>query len=210
MHRDGAFHIFINQARQQTELRQRFTFCHELGHFFIDGHRTALASGEVPYLSSFTNFSSESVVEREADFFASCLLLPRRRVISDYRHYHKFSFAIIDALSHKYQVSQTAVVYRLLYLDLHPMMVIKAQAGAIVSILKSDDFYFYPRGKKDFIPDDSLMHAVLCGERSSGTTDQLWIGDWFDTQNRDNEKMYEHCIYYRHIDTCYSILWQQA
>ena len=208
MYRQGGFHIFVNLARQQTELRRRFTFCHELGHFFIDGHRTALASGEVPYLSSFTNFSSESVVEREADFFASCLLMPRRRVISDYRCYRKFSFAIVDALSQKYQMSQTAVVYRLLYLNLHPMMIIKAQDGAIVSILKSDDFYFYPKGKKDFIPDDTLMHAVLSGDKPSGNTDQLWIGDWFNSLKRENEKMYEHCIYYRHIDTCYSILWQ--
>ena len=206
---DGQFYIFINEDRQQSVERRRFTFCHELGHFFIDGHRTALASGEVPYHSSFTNYSSELSVEREADFFASFLLMPRHRIITDYRQYRKFSFSIIEQFSQKYKTSKIATVYRVLHLDLHPMMVVKAVAGTIVSVLKSADFGFYPRGKKDFIPQDSLMYSVLKGEDVSGKTDQIWIGDWFDAPNREEDKLFEHCIHYPQIDLCYSILWQE-
>lgn len=201
------FHIFVNSARQQSDYRQRFTFCHELGHFFIDGHRNALIHGEVPYLSSFTGFSSERIVEREADFFASCLLMPRSRAIRDYRNHRRFSFAIIQGLSEKYQMSEVATIYRLLHLDLHPLMIVKASNGKIVSIQKSNDFYHYPKGGRDFIPEHSLMYEAVRGEVRVNKTEQIWTGDWFRARGEE-APLFEHCIYYEQFDVCYSILWQ--
>ena len=78
------FHIFINTERAGAETpRARFTFAHELGHFFIDEHRQALLNGKTPVHPSFTNFSSKNIVEVEADFFASSLLLPDSRIKTD-------------------------------------------------------------------------------------------------------------------------------
>jgi Zn-dependent peptidase ImmA (M78 family) len=54
--------------------RTRFTISHELGHYFIDEHRSALANGFVPSLGEYT--VKDLVVEREADLFASRLLMP--------------------------------------------------------------------------------------------------------------------------------------
>lgn len=203
---DQHFFIAINQHRQ-SDLRQRFTFCHELGHFFIDGHRNALVNGEVPYYSSFTGFSSEEIVEREADFFASCVLMPRSRAISDYLHHRHFSFKAIQEFSKKYGMSEVATVYRILHLDLHPIMIIKAEAGQIVSIQKSDDFYHYPVGKKRFIPEHSLMYQAVRNRKQLSKTEQIWTGDWFRS-GRDEAKLYEHCIYYEQFNICYSILWE--
>lgn len=46
-HRGGRFHIYCNLDRvgDRNSPRARFTLCHELGHFFIDDHRRALAAG---------------------------------------------------------------------------------------------------------------------------------------------------------------------
>lgn len=203
---DQHFFIAINE-HHQSDIRQRFTFCHELGHFFIDGHRNALIHGEVPYLSSFTGFSSERVVEREADFFASCLLMPRSRAVRDYRNHRRFSFAIIQELSRKYQMSEVATIYRLLHLDLHPLMIVKASNGKIVSIQKSNDFYHYPKGGKDFIPEDSLMYEAVRGRVRVSKTEELWTGDWFRVRGEEIA-LFEHCIYYEQFGICYSILWQ--
>ena len=56
--------------------RTRFSICHELGHYFIERHHDDLVNGEPPHGSSgeFKNGVAEG--EREADAFASSLLLP--------------------------------------------------------------------------------------------------------------------------------------
>lgn len=205
-HYQGRFHIYINKDRQQTRQRQRFTFCHELGHFFIDGHRNALINGEVPYHSSFTGFASENVVEREADFFSACLLMPRNRALKDYRQYRRFSFQIVDEMGRKYGLSWLATVFRLFHLDVHPMMIVQAKKGIITNIFVSGDFYHYPMYKKDRIPPDTIMHDYVTSGKKYDKTQQLWTGDWFRCQKE--EKLYEHCLYYDQYSTCYSLLWK--
>ncbi|NTV46010.1 MAG: ImmA/IrrE family metallo-endopeptidase [Chlorobiales bacterium] len=75
----GHFHIYCNldRAGQYDSPRARFTFAHELGHYFIDEHRNALVSGFAPAHPSFCEYESDNVVEREADCFASSLLMPK-------------------------------------------------------------------------------------------------------------------------------------
>lgn len=204
-HNRGRFHIYINEEKSNNERRQRFTFGHELGHFFVDGHRNALASGEVPYLSCHTEFASEYVVEREADFFSASLLMPRNRVISDYQKHRKFSFKIIEKLSTKYDVSILSVIFRVFFLDLHPMMFVKAQRGEIKHIFTSRDFYQYPKHKKTRIPEDSIMYDFFSKGKKYPKTEQIWMGDWFN--RRGEGKLYEKCIYHDYSETCYSLVW---
>ena len=54
---DGDFHIFGNLERvyYPEHPRARFTFSHELGHYFIDEHRNALAGSVGPH-ASFTDY----------------------------------------------------------------------------------------------------------------------------------------------------------
>ena len=81
-HRAGRFHTYCNldRVRNRNTARARFTLSHELGHYHIDEHRTALEHGLAPMHGSITNRpDSEIVVEQEADLFASHLLLPRKR-----------------------------------------------------------------------------------------------------------------------------------
>jgi Zn-dependent peptidase ImmA (M78 family) len=196
----------VNKDRQQTVNRQRFTFCHELGHFFIDGHRNALANGEVPYHSSFTNFASENSVEREADFFSACLLMPRNRVLKDYRKHRRFSFSLVEKLATKYGLSILATIFRLFHLDVHPMMIVQIKNGVIHRIFPGNDFYHYPKYKKTRIPEDSIIAEYFTKGIRYKETQQIWTGDWFEC--RKEEKLYEHCLYYDQYDSYYSLLWK--
>ncbi len=205
-HDNGRFHIYVNEDRQQTLQRQRFTFCHELGHFFIDSHRNALLNGEVPYLSYYTGFASEQQIEREADFFSASLLMPRNRLLKDYRSYKKFGFHIVEQLSEKYGLSLIATIFRLLYLDVHPMMIVQSRRGRISYIFTSRDFYHYPKYKKERIPEDSVMFEYTSTGKKHRNTQQLWTGDWF--RCRKEEKLYEHCLYYDPQEVCYSLVWK--
>ena len=53
----------------------RFTIAHELGHYFLDDHRAYLNKGGKPHFC-LTEFTSDNLVEREADAFASGMLMP--------------------------------------------------------------------------------------------------------------------------------------
>jgi IrrE N-terminal-like domain len=79
-HRAGRFHIYCNirETDHPTSTRVRFTIGHELGHFFIDEHRLALASGRAPSHPSFIDRSGHSIIETEANLFASHFLLPQQ------------------------------------------------------------------------------------------------------------------------------------
>jgi len=73
------FHIYINLDTNKSDEapRTRFSFAHELGHYFLDWHRCALEHGVPPH-GSKADFVSTIVVEREADSFAANLLLPKK------------------------------------------------------------------------------------------------------------------------------------
>lgn len=78
-HRAGRFHIYCNirESDHPSSARVRFTIGHELGHYFIDEHRLALASGQVPAHPSFIDKTGHSIIETEANTFASHFLLPQ-------------------------------------------------------------------------------------------------------------------------------------
>ncbi len=81
-HEDGAFHVYCNLARcgAPGEGRARFTLAHELGHYLIPEHHAALRHGLAPSHPSFCNRpDAKFYVEKEADFFASRLLMPEAR-----------------------------------------------------------------------------------------------------------------------------------
>lgn len=207
-HEKGSFHIYVNKDRQQSRKRQRFTFCHELGHFFIDGHRNALANGLVPAHSSFTGFSSEYAVEREADFFAASLLMPKKRVLGDYQQFRRFSFAIVNQFRQKYEISMLATVFRLFHLDVHPMMIVYGQNGKIKWEFHSDDFYHSLKFGKEKVPEDSLMYDYFHHGKQHISTQQLWTGDWFKPTSTTERKLYERCLYYDDTKSCYSVIWE--
>src|SRR5436190_17926772 len=59
------FHIHINEdsGNRANSKRGRFTFAHELGHYFIDEHRLGLKYGLLEPHSSFHNVNHKSKVE---------------------------------------------------------------------------------------------------------------------------------------------------
>lgn len=202
-HSKGEFHIFINTARHNNVQRHRFSFAHELGHYFIDEHSIALAQGLSAGHCSQTGFVSNRTVEREADLFAASLLMPVNRTLSIYRKNRNFSFDSIQSISRAFQVSILSAMYRVFYLDLHPMMIVKTINGRIIGKpMRSKDFYYRLRDKA--LPEDSGPFHFFRNQKEYKTR-QLYAFDWFNTNS--NKKIYEHNIYHKTMSTVYSILW---
>lgn len=100
--------IGVNQGHHP--LRQRFTIAHELGHFLL-GH----GLGEEHQEEIVDDFFDKSrLVEREANLFASVLLMPSDWV----REYVKKNGMDIGNLAKTFGVSKQAATIRLLELRL--------------------------------------------------------------------------------------------
>lgn len=80
-HKSKAFTVFLNMDMLDEHKipRIRFTIAHELGHFFIDEHRNLLKSGTS---ISFNASHNCNLNEKEANHFASFLLMPTQRFLT--------------------------------------------------------------------------------------------------------------------------------
>lgn len=99
--------IGVNESHHP--LRQRFTIAHELGHFLL-GH----GMGEDNRDAIDEAFDSPRPQEREANYFASCLLMPEEWVKKEV----KKNGLDIEKLSKSFNVSKQAITIRLLELRL--------------------------------------------------------------------------------------------
>ena len=112
-HRKGRFHVYCNvpTTEQRGSPRTRFTLGHELGHYFIDDHRKALASGRAPQHGSFIYDSHDNRAEHEADFFAASLLMPQSRFLEALHSSSADLQAILD-ISSTFNVSTQCAAIR--------------------------------------------------------------------------------------------------
>jgi Zn-dependent peptidase ImmA (M78 family) len=100
----------IGVNKGQPPVRRRFTVSHELGHFLL-GHGMENAQEEMIEGS----FDKPLPQEREANMFASILLMPSKWVREEVEKKGKID---IDELSQTFGVSKQAMTIRLLYLKL--------------------------------------------------------------------------------------------
>jgi Zn-dependent peptidase ImmA (M78 family) len=117
---DGKFYLVCNERRSSRGAnRSRFTFAHELGHYFIEEHRRDLQSGQCPPHFSLSEFRSDLPIEKEADIFAANLLMPAtsfRKKSLQFDH----GMERISALSTVFGTSFTATAFRAMALDTFP------------------------------------------------------------------------------------------
>lgn len=99
--------IYLKSSSPST--RKKFTAAHELGHYWLHNG----VNVEVFYRLDSMNLSADVEIEREANWFASSLLMPRQQV----RQYW-FLFRDVGKMADKFQVSITAMRWRLKNLGL--------------------------------------------------------------------------------------------
>lgn len=133
----GKPYIFLNKNIGNVG-RKNFTLAHELGHFVLQHHLHV-----VSFLCSESEISEEdeanSDQEKEANYFASCFLLPKGRVVREFKAWFQYRIsrigkvflhvdlhgnsyrnwkAISSNLMKKFNVSEAALKVRLIELDL--------------------------------------------------------------------------------------------
>lgn len=101
-------HCVIGINRKHNPKRQRFTFAHELGHFFLHKDKNNVEFRD----EVFYRIENTSSIEYAANEFASRLLMPEERLIK------KLDEGVSDLkeLADFFEVSQEAMRYRVLSL----------------------------------------------------------------------------------------------
>lgn len=189
---------------------------HELGHYFIPAHRMGLMSGEMKPHGSVSFIKNLPVwqIEREADAFASTLLMPSES-FKDYVRGEPFNFQLIETIADKYMVSKSAAALRFVDIGNHPIMVVFAVNGKIRWVSHSEDFPFwrlrYGSGKGDKVPEYTVMGTYFyendnCDCRSEET---VYAQDCFATRSEeDNYREFkEWCIEYNNC--ALSVFWEK-
>lgn len=210
-HKFGRFHIFINEFRvgDKSRGRSRFTFGHELGHYFIDEHRNALKHGLVPYHASFNRLLTQNLAEKEADFFSSCFLMPGKR-FKEQCAKMPLSSKLITDLSKTFQTSITATIFRYFELDLFPMFIVYSKDSIIKWYFKSEDFLFkYPPKYGSKVPASSVAGEYFYENVEYPNNEEtIFPDDWFsDYYIHKNLQLYEKCYYLKYNNSVLSMIW---
>lgn len=107
-----------------------FTLAHELGHFFLPKHREYLVTSRSPH-GSFTEFTADPLVEQQADFFASGLLMPSYLLRSFVNRENFVSRVNFHDTRRAFQVSLTGMLVRWTQLSDFPCATIATRDGQI-------------------------------------------------------------------------------
>lgn len=107
--KDGTWAIFINHSDSLS--RQRFSIAHELGHFLI--HKGEQFVDDFPAGEAFYRDGKDNTVEREANYFAACLLMPADQLETIWPEAKDPKDA-----ANRFKVSEVSMTYRLKHLGL--------------------------------------------------------------------------------------------
>jgi Zn-dependent peptidase ImmA (M78 family) len=208
---NGEFSIHINTdlGNKHNSARGRFTLAHELGHYYIDAHRIGLKKGLLKPHPSRTNQKQFNQIEREADYFASCLLMPEERFSKDFFK-KEFSIELIDFLKAEYNVSRTACAFRFAGIGNHSIMMVYGENGNVIWKHCSEDFpYKYLLYQKKVAPKTVMGEYFAEINENLFKKEEIWAVDLFDyVKDVDSHrKFFEHCITYK--GKALSIIWEE-
>lgn len=115
----------------------RFTVAHELGHYFLPGHPDKLFPTGEGVHQSRSGFISGDPLERQADCFASALLMPEKLFRPALRRSGQ-GFAAIQKLVETCRTSVTATAIRYAKFCDDPVAVIMSSASQVEYCFMSD------------------------------------------------------------------------
>ena len=212
------FYIHINTARGNLHdnKRGRFTLAHELGHYFIPHHRLALMRGTIrPHGSINYLMDNKSwKIEREADGFASSLLMPDG-AFKSYIRGKKFDFHLLEDITSVFNVSLSATALRFVEIGNHPIMVVYGVDKKICWARRSGDFPFkrlrYGNEKDSRIPENTVIgeHFYMNDDSCCKSQETVFAKDCFDTYREEDNmrEFFEWCVPFK--NRALSVFWEE-
>lgn len=212
------FYIHINTERgnRPDSPKGRFTLAHELGHYFLPHHRLALMRGTMrPHGSINYLIDNKSwKVEREADSYASSLLMPGN-AFKAYIRGKVFDFQLLQELADVFKVSLSAAALRFVEIGNYPIMVVYAVDKKIRWARSSEAFPFrrlrHGNDKDGRIPENTVIGEYFYKNDDSCCKSEeiVYAMDCFDTYREDDNmrEFFEWCVPYK--NRAVSVFWEK-
>lgn len=214
-YKNRKFHVYLDTSLGSTLNSPviRFTFAHELGHYFIDEQRAELLKlGVLPQTD--TVILSTTLFEKEAEYFAACLLMPRNRIIKDITE-QEFSTWLIHRICKTYKVSQTAAFSRYIVLgDVPIAMIFIFKDGKFDRKISSTKFRHYSLklDENGYIPATSVAGRYCYEGKDDFKADNLLAADvWFNPKSEEDAlRVYrEDCMVQQNLNRIVSIVYEK-
>jgi hypothetical protein len=182
--RGGRFYLFYAEAEppRRPASRVRFSLAHEVGHYYLPDHHDYLVSGD--WRGRRRRFVAVRRLEREADWFAAALLMPRRefarRVLALGRPCRLGDLARLAG--QVFQTSLLSAALRYAQLNFAPCCVVVSRGGELPYGRPSDELRRRDPGPVAGIPAESVTGRLLAARAAGKAARDRGVvaaGVWF-------------------------------
>lgn len=173
--------------------RERFTIAHELGHLIL--HHGIRYCKE----RDFDLFLTKNDIEKQANTFASELLLPKfelRKVLSR----NEITIDLIMSISQKYNASLISTAIRLVSICDEPVALFYHKDGKIKWGIRSPECIY--NIEKHSLNSLSIVNKL--NKTNQSGKGYVNIDYWFDTNN-DDTKCFEETMYFSNLNSYLTI-----
>ena len=169
--------------------RERFSIGHELAHWELHRGRSFRCGVDEPSL----NLESDVALEREADEFASHLLMPRPLFNPVVRAFKYPTIAEIQDVAETFQTSQTATLIRLAKVDTLPVVIACYSLQKRLWVCAAPHV---PRRwrMKPALDTDSFAHELLTRGSATLVPRKQSADAWFDNDDAEKYELLEQCV----------------
>ncbi|MEC7771847.1 MAG: ImmA/IrrE family metallo-endopeptidase [Bacteroidota bacterium] len=206
--------IKVNSSIPYPE-RIRFVVAHELGHYFLHD-KLEIHTDNSRTLNWFKieKQAKRGVQEFEANDFASEFLMPEI-LFRQFVYNKTFTPSLIKEISTRFQTSLTSVIYRLLSLDIAPILVVFITDGVVRYWRKSPDLRGWVKDiTKLSPPEDSVAKEYLDANyefvyKGDEKAQEISRSTWFQLyENQEDSDFLEYCIPTKQYKTIISVIWE--
>ena len=178
------FHPEIETADYPS--RVRFSIAHELGHYYIPEHRQRLMQGKSH--DSKAGFICDDDLEREADHFASVLLMPTFALRSKLSRRGFLTLQETLDLAGEWKTSATSAVLRYVKFASEPCAALVSRSGKVLYYVPSEEageMGFKYLGKREIPPGTPTAKAgARAGSKNIEGANTL-TNRWFSARRAD-------------------------
>lgn len=157
---------------------QRFSIAHEFGHYFLPEHPENIFNKDGTHFSS-AGSSSKDPYEREADYFSTCLLMPKFLFEKEMYKYND-GLEAIKSLASIFNTSLTSTAIRYIELTEAPALLIISSNGKVDAVFDTKELRKF--GKCIYIKNKFLSNKNIISTELSKK--EVFLNEWIDTNHR--------------------------
>ncbi len=155
--RDGNNFLIYYSSSINNIQYQRFSIAHEFGHYFLPEHPENILKNGAHYSNAGTG--SKNLYEREADYFSTCLLMPKFLFKREMYKYNDGMEAIKN-LATTFNTSLTSTAIRYIELTEMPAMLVISKNNIIDAVFTTKELRKFGKNiysKNNILPSKNII-----------------------------------------------------